>query len=171
MTQTDISKDKNANTKIDVPCGICKRPTKHLILSDVVVQGNAEPETDYQWHNEYQIVQCQGCENISFRKTHSNSEDAHPVGNGDQWEYSTYSDVYPNPEEGRQPVEDINLLPQKLQRIYEETMRALNLGQPVLTGIGIRAIVETVCKDKNAIGSDLSKKINNLVAQGVLTKD
>ncbi len=36
--------------------------------------------------------------------------------------------------------------------------------------MGIRAIVETVCKNKNANGKDLCEKINDLVIQGVLTK-
>jgi len=86
-------------------------------------------------------------------------------------EYSIYEDIFPNPEEGRVSVEDANLLPPNLKRIYDETLKSLNSNQPVLTGIGIRAIVETVCKDKIAVGTDLFCKINGLVAQGVLTKD
>ena len=40
---------------------------------------------------------------------------------------------------------------------------------PVLVGIGLRAIVETVCKEKNASGKDLYAKINDMASQHVLT--
>jgi hypothetical protein len=43
--------------------------------------------------------------------------------------------------------------------------------QEVLCGIGIRAIIETVCKDKSATGGDLYTKINSLIPIGVLTQD
>ena len=37
--------------------------------------------------------------------------------------------------------------------------------------MGIRALVETICKDKQAKGKDLFNKINDLVTIGVLTSD
>lgn len=43
-------------------------------------------------------------------------------------------------------------------------------GLPVLTGIGIRAIVETVCKERGAKGRNLFKKINSLVTLNLITK-
>lgn len=124
----------------------------------------------YQWNNEYQIIQCLGCETVSFRQTHENSEDYYQVG-PDEYEHAVSVDIYPNPEEGRNLIEDDYLLPTNLHRIYSETIKSINNGQDVLTGIGIRAIVETTCKDKNASGKDLYEKINDLVTQGVLTKD
>ena len=47
----------------------------------------------------------------------------------------------------------------------------MNGDQPVLSGIGIRALIETTTKERNANGKDLMEKINDLVTQGVLTKD
>lgn len=173
MSKIEIQKDKNLNKKLDVTCGTCKRSTKHLILTDIELSGTENMGDDYyEWHNEYQIIQCQGCETVSFRKTHTNSEDYSPDGPGpEDWTNTLYVDIYPNPEEGRRTIQDDHLLPSSLQRIYKETLKALNEGQAVLTGIGIRAIVETICKDKKAKGHDLLKKINDLVTQGVLTRD
>jgi hypothetical protein len=163
MVQLEIQIYKNANKKIDVSCGACKRSTKHLILCAVELSGKEDKGENelFRWFNHYQIIQCQGCETISFRKTHSNSED-----------FDLYKiDIYPHPEEGRKSIADDHMLPLNLQRIYNETLQGLNAGHSVLTGIGIRAIVETVCKDKRANGKDLFGKINDLVTQGVLTKD
>ena len=94
-----------------------------------------------------------------LRKTHNNSEDL-----------THFVDIYPNPEDGRDAIDYVHLLPSNLQLIYHETIKSINSGLAVLTGMGIRAIVETVCKDKNANEKDLYEKINGLEKQGVLTK-
>jgi hypothetical protein len=43
-------------------------------------------------------------------------------------------------------------------------------GLPILTGIGIRAIVETVCNDRGATGANLLQKINSLVTLKLITQ-
>ncbi|WP_419600621.1 hypothetical protein, partial [Thiolapillus sp.] len=138
MADIEITKNYRADKKVDVTCRECKRSTKHLILSDVCLKGRGDmgPYGDFMWHDEHQIVQCQGCETISFRKTHNNSEDL-----------THFIDIYPNPEDGRDAIDSDHLLPSNLQLIYNETIKSINFGQAVLTGMGIRAIVETVCKD------------------------
>ncbi|WP_156167987.1 DUF4145 domain-containing protein [Vogesella sp. EB] len=146
------------------------KDTNHDILCDVaesdVVVDNS---TLYlAWDNSYQIVQCCGCESIHFRKTAENSDDV--------WvddDFNSYPDikvdVYPNPNEGRPPVNDDKLLPDHLRHIYLETLAALNSNQRILAGIGIRAIVETVCNIKQVAGRTLADKIDGLVTDGVMT--
>lgn len=171
MATIKITKDGEANTILDVRCRTCKRSTKHKILSDIHLEGRSNTYEDfYGWDDKFQIVQCQGCETLAFRKTHMNSENFRETGPNDFEEVEDI-DIYPNPETVRNPVEDDYILPPKLRRIYHETLAAINSGQPVLAGIGIRAIVETVCENKNTVGDDLSKRINDLVTQGVLTND
>ena len=172
MPEIKIANISEGKPNIDSSCRICKRSTKHAILSGTELSGSTPMgHGDYfQWNNEYQIIQCLGCETVAFRETHENSEDYYQVG-PDDYEHALSVDIYPNPEEGRNLIQDDYLLPIDLQRIYSETIKSINNGLAVLTGIGIRAIVETICKDKNAAGKDLYKKINDLVTQGVLTKD
>jgi len=57
-----------------------------------------------------------------------------------------------------------------ISRIYSETHSALCNKLPILAGIGIRALVETVCKEKVAVGSNLEQKTDDLVGKGVLTQ-
>ncbi|ENB4343872.1 DUF4145 domain-containing protein [Vibrio parahaemolyticus] len=45
----------------------------------------------------------------------------------------------------------------------------MNNESAVLAGIGLRALVETICKDNNAQGRSLYKQIDALVEQSVLT--
>lgn len=175
MVDINITKNVKTESKIDAPCGKCKADTKHLVLTDIELKGR-EVTPDcfiYGWDESYQIIQCLGCESISFKKTHENSEDkVHWEGpDGYESSYRVHTNYYPNPEEGRGAIEDKHLLPVNLQLIYEETLGALNSDYRVLTGIGIRAIVERICKDQEAIGNNLAKKIDSLVTLGVLTRD
>jgi hypothetical protein len=124
----------------------------------------------FAWNVSYQIVQCLGCRTVSFREVSSNSEDYDHDEDGNV-EYRETELLYPSRTEGREAIDDTELLPRDLERIYSEVLSALNNRQPVLAGIGIRAIIETVAKDKSAPGRDLSDRIDGLVTLGVLTKD
>lgn len=174
--KTKLTSDVNTNKKINVTCRNCKNSTNHLILKDVHIDGQygdeyyGEWQTMVDWQKDYQIIQCLGCENITFRNISSNSEDIIQISPYDYEEVITEK-LYPNPENGREALEDSYILPTNLKRIYDETLNTLNSGQAVLSGIGIRAIVETVCKDKNTTSGNLFGKINELVTLGVLTQD
>jgi hypothetical protein len=165
--------DKSAGRKIKVACKECAGDTNHLVLKSVDESGS-EPmgiDLDYQWHVEYQIIQCQGCDTVSFRSVSTNSEDYIQTEPDGDVEHEEYEELYPSRTEGRQVLGDCNLLPNDLERIYRETIAALNNKQPVLAGIGIRAIIETVSKEKKASGANLNEKINDLVTLGVLTTE
>lgn len=168
----ELAINKNQGKKLECACRECNRTTKHEIVTEATLTG-ATGSRDYEiyWATEYQVVRCLGCETLSFRRASSNSEDGYIQIGEDEWIENIHEEIYPSPYEGRQLISDVHLLPEKIQRIYEESLTALNNSQEVLCGIGVRAIVETVCKDKNATGGDLYSKINSLVSQGVLTQD
>ncbi|MDR8394445.1 DUF4145 domain-containing protein [Aliifodinibius sp. S!AR15-10] len=160
--------NKNAGKIIQIGCISCSNETNHEILSSVELEGSEpiEPNFDIWWSQESQILQCKGCDSITFRQISSNSEDTEFNGRPRKHE-----ELFPNRSEGRDPMDDEHLLPSSLHRIYMETISALNNKQPVLAGIGIRAIIETVTKDKDAQGNNLKQKIDGLVDQGSLTED
>lgn len=160
--------NKSIDTVIGVQCDQCGRLTKHLILASVDIDGEDWfGENSIQYWSEYQIIMCQGCETTGFRSLSKNSEDwDHNERN--ELEYNATINLYPN-RNGRPLLKDSYLLPGNVERIYEETVKAINNGQPVLVGIGLRAIVETVCKDKSAPGKNLVEKISGLVSQGALS--
>lgn len=65
--------------------------------------------------------------------------------------------------------DDTFYLPANVRRIYDETLIALPSEAPVLAGIGLTALIETICKEKNATGPNLLAKIDSLVSSGILT--
>lgn len=164
--------NKRQGQIIDCMCRDCHRSTRHEIITEVTANGHWDRGGhEVSWETEYQIVRCRGCEGLSFRRDHSHSEDMGTQIGEDEWEVTNHEELFPSPHSGRQPICDARLLPDKVQIIYTETLVALNGQQEVLCGIGIRAILETVCKNKNAKGSNLFEKIGSLVALGVLTQD
>lgn len=160
--------DKNIGQIVHIGCYRCANVTNHEIVRSVELTGSEpiDPDFDIFWTQRSQILQCKGCDSITFRQISSNSENTEPDGRP-----QVYEELFPDRSEGRDPMQDEHLLPVNLQRIYMETISALNNKQPVLAGIGIRAIIETVTKDKNAPGSNLQEKIDGFVTQGLLTAD
>lgn len=63
------------------------------------------------------------------------------------------------------------MLPEAIQGIYTETILAIENEQDILAGIGIRAIVETICKDRKATGQTLFQQIDALKTQSIVTPD
>lgn len=162
--------NKTQNVEVEVPCQQCVGKTTHKALVTVDVRGS---EGDYRhsfdWSDDYQIVQCLGCKSLSFRIGKTNSEDYYQVGE-DEWEYGLSEKLYPPRLEGRKGLgNDTVYLPANVRPIYDETLIALSVQALILAAIGLRALVEAVCQERKAKGSDLFKKIDSLVEQRVLT--
>ena len=64
MAEIKLTKNSRTDEVVRVTCRECKGTTKHFILTDVKVDGAEEWHAGewYQWVDEYEIVQCQGCE-------------------------------------------------------------------------------------------------------------
>lgn len=132
-----------------LPCSKCDGKTYHKVLLSIDKSGEEYDGAHHvHWDAHYQIVQCQGCKTISFRESNSNSEDYEQTG-PDEYDHVVYEELYPSRVEGRKGLDDdVWYLPSKVQRIYKETLQALNSKSPILAGIGLRALVETVCEEK-----------------------
>ena len=166
--ETKVTKDDGVGEEIEAACAECGEGKTHVIRASIKEYHADEPHPgmSIEWIDEFQVIQCGGCKRYSFRIAQSNSEDFDP----ETGDHPEVVELYPSRVKGRAPVNDHRLLPAALQRIYLETLKALNSDQPVLAGIGIRAIVETVCKDQQAVGKDLQKKIDELVTKHILTR-
>jgi hypothetical protein len=162
---TSLNKSKDEEPR--VTCKRCVHKTRHKVLQDV----ETKFETafgEYTSIDKYQIIQCQGCEEVSFRKVHSDSEDF--IEHEGETFHPETEELYPPRVAGRHELRQAYFLPMKVSQIYNETHAALCNKQPILSGIGIRALVESVCRDNDAEGYYLEQKIDSLVTKGVLTQ-
>lgn len=175
--------DKSVGEILQVNCITCKNTTRHKVLTSVDASGNELLGGDeyIYWDSNYQIIECQGCEDISFRSTHSNSEEYGPDG--------PIKDIllYPSRTDNLRNARDLLNIPFVLERFYFETINCFNSGNLTLCGAGVRALVEGICneqgvkkgeaeitkkggkKEVERVGS-LEGKINGLFEKGILTK-
>jgi len=174
--------NKTKEKKFKVPCIECNRKTKHKVLQSVDYSGCewVAREFTIDWTDNYQIIQCQGCETISFRHRSWFSEDIGWEGDGST--ERLYPKRYPN----SLSTKDFRNTPPQIRRIYRETIDCFNSENFTLCAAGLRAIVEGVCADqgikdgpievekkegskKIVRRDDLQGKISGLCEKGILT--
>lgn len=151
-------------------CRTCSKETVHSIVAAYTEDGSVDLGNGggVDWQRVDQIIQCQGCETVSFRVTSTSSEDVDYGPDGAfQPETVTY---YPARSVGLKPINSY-LLPDKVHDIYQETVLAIENDQSILAGIGLRALIETICKDLSAEGRNLHDKINWLHAKAIVTTE
>ncbi|MCS0335858.1 DUF4145 domain-containing protein [Vibrio diabolicus] len=151
-------------------CKECNGMTLHSIVSSFDENGSEDCGGGHSvdWHCKNQTIQCLGCQTVSFRTVSTFSEDFEFDYEG-VYHPETIK-YYPGRVEGVKSLES-HLLPYTIQQIYKETVLSLENDQFILAGIGIRAIVETICKDLEAEGRDLYSKINTLKDRSIVTQE
>lgn len=173
MSESIINKENNKNKGkfYKLACRNCNAITNHKVLTSVVSNWDLG-EVDVQGRDEFEVVECLGCDWLSFRLASTNSEGNNSYNEETgEMEYETDEKLYPSRIAGRKEIESSYLLPPETLKIYKETHNALCSKLRILAGIGIRALVESVCREKGADGSSLENKIDDLVNKGLLTRE
>lgn len=159
--------DEN-NTTFKTGCKSCQKITNHRVLK----KHTEYPPEEYDYHAkmEYKIIQCLGCDNISFRYEFHDYEDIyHPEYPGDPG-YELTVENYPKFLDSEIGIKETEPIPKIIKEIYLETIESITNENYILAGIGLRAIIEAIVNVENISGKSLNVKINNLVKNGVLSK-
>jgi hypothetical protein len=118
--------------------------------------------------DEFFVVECQGCNEISFlhierqytKRWKLNSVFHHnypEMDFGSLQDYDFLSD------------EEIQELPKTIARLYSEITDAFECDSSILSGIGLRTLVEAICLDQKINGGNLEKKIKGLHDKGLIS--
>ncbi|SMD32754.1 protein of unknown function [Reichenbachiella faecimaris] len=177
--------NKSFDKNYSVLCQTCKVTTKHKVLTSVNEYGKEPMDYGdfYQWNNDYEIIQCLGCETVSFRSDHANSEDYDP----EDGDYYSNELLYPKRTKESLTAQSFFNVPHNLRRIYKETIESYNSDSLTLCGAGVRALVEGLCQEngipdgeveqtkkdgtiKKVRKTNLQAKINGLHEKGKITK-
>ncbi|MBU1230261.1 MAG: DUF4145 domain-containing protein [Proteobacteria bacterium] len=168
---------KKLGDEIRIHCPHCENDTYHKIMAHVrcierqnyydepyegLEPGGGDSVNSVDFCEDFYTIQCGGCRKVSVYLTQVFSED-------DGWMGTKLFPIEPTPS--RQLFDSEGVLPPKVARIYNEAVKALDSQLPVLAGVGIRAVLETVCKECDAKGRDLEKRIDAMVEKGLITKD
>jgi len=151
--------------KVKALCASCKKVTNHTILAEHETSGD-NYDGDIRWWRTCQIIQCLGCDDISFQDASTCTEDFDPQ-TGQPIESV---DLYPSRTEGREPMSSYEEFPGRTKRVYLETLKALNNQTPILAAIGLRALIESICLEQKTKAKNLAKGIDELADMGLLSK-
>jgi len=153
------------STKVKALCTSCKKATNHFILASYDKSG-VEREYDISWWETYQVIQCLGCDEISFRTAFACTEDFDPQTG----ELEETISLFPDRTSGREPMLGCDRFPNKVKRMYLETMKAFNAKTPLLAAIGLRALIEAICLAQETKSKNLAKRIDELANMGFLSE-
>ena len=189
--RTVYKENSSKNQRIKCYCNHCKLEINHTVLSDIKENGSEVidsgfngrlkyEESTIDWVNDYQIIQCLGCEQISFREQN--------------W-FSEYQDfdsdgisvkLFPESFKNKKDKLEFENIPEIIENLYNEAIDVFNSNSLILCAAGLRAIVEGICinqKIKNGNVSimehgnavikrkrTLEGKINGLFEKEILTQ-
>lgn len=144
-------------------CRFCRHETNHEILWSEVRHYSDE---DISQALASRLMKCRGCDDVTLEQSSSSDQDYDRYGNPE-----VSIQHYPP----RVPAVDFldydrsQYLPYSVTQLYEEVTSAFSAGAFTLTAIGVRALVEAVCKAEGASGKDLERRIDSLTTTGIVS--
>ncbi|MEE2945252.1 MAG: DUF4145 domain-containing protein [Pseudomonadota bacterium] len=155
-------------------CPECQKQVNCKVLHQHKVSW-AHPDADIQGLDVYEILCCQGCDEVFFCKESSNSEDLVDVQVGfDEWEADYYvsSTYWPSTPKYVNNAFTLDSLARKnfeLSEMLKDSIRAANEDMPVLAAIGIRTCFDILSVDMGAAPNDsFADKLETLRKEGFI---
>lgn len=149
-------------------CPRCYQNTNHKSLFKEHICSRSYD--DFQWSEDYEIIKCDGCDNIQYRTTYSDETMTAYNPDGDyEVDYSDYK-YYPKNLKEHKILKNIYHIPDRIRIVYIETIEAMKNNCYLLSGVGLRAIIEAICIEQNIAGRNLELKINNLSKNKLITE-
>jgi hypothetical protein len=149
-------------------CRTCRGLRKHEVLFLKNTKGQDE-DGYLMWNEDFFVIECSGCETISFVQEYGDSDMYGTNEEGDRNEYYTEEKIFPLYLESGVELTYKYLLPPTIKKIYDETIDALKSKCYILSAGGFRAIIEALCNHLKIKKSDLSTRIDLLHEEGHLT--
>lgn len=162
-----VAADEAGLRQVSAACPNCGGPTRQDVVASVE-RWETDADHEIQVWEDWDTVRCRGCLGVSYRYAYRCTEEEEWDPHAQQSRLAERVSSFPEPHRSRPPLRNHQQLPPRVGRIYLETLKAVADDSRVLAGIGIRAIVESVCKEKAVSGSNLEQRIDGLVAAGLL---
>lgn len=149
-------------------CRTCKGRRNHKSLFKKRNTGGFDDDLPFHWIEEFEVIECLGCETVSFLKTYGNSEMIEQDENGD-FEYYFDKQIFPLYLDSFDSLRYTYYLPANIRQIYEEAVAAFKIEAYILTAGGLRAIIEALCNHLEIKQGNLSNRIDLLYKKSFLT--
>jgi len=152
--------------KIKNYCSLCCRTTNQQVLYSKKIDSE---DHNYNETTYYAVIECAGCDYISYRTENVDHEHIMPDENGNWFPLITI-EIFPKAIKNHKRVINRYNLPDKIGIVYIEAVKAFASECYLLTGVAFRAVIEAICLDKGIKGRDLDSKITNLVKAKLITE-
>ncbi len=155
------------NMKEKYFCRNCKGLRNHKELFKKELRGSDDNDF-FMWIENYCVIECLGCENISFLKVYGDTD---MVDYDEEGKPDYYFDkmIFPFYLKKSNELEYQNYIPENIRTIYIETITAFKADLSILTAGGLRAIIEALCNHLKIKNDNLSIRIDLLNKKGHLT--
>lgn len=148
-------------------CRTCKGLRNHKEIHQEKTRGG-DNDDYFQWIRNFSIIQCIGCETISFLEIYGDTEMIEHNEDGVP-DYYFEKSIYPSFLEKSDELENQHYIPESIRIIYKETISAFKANSYILTAGGLRAIIEAICNHLKIKKGNLADRIDLLHNKGHLT--
>lgn len=148
-------------------CRTCKGLRNHKEIHQEKTKGG-DDDGYFQWIRNFSIIQCLGCETISFLEIYGDTEMIEHNEDGEP-DYYFDKSIYPSYLEKSDELENQNFIPDSIRIIYQETISTFKANSHILTAGGLRAIIEAICNHLKIKKGNLADRIDLLHSKGHLT--
>lgn len=147
-SESKVVENETKDKIVSVQCIECKRTTRHRVIVSIDKSGSEYDdgeEWSIDWSDRHQVIECQGCETVSFRHLSwfSEAEDYDCDG--------TTERIYPLRNKDAISARPYHNVPSNLRRIYTELIDCFNNDSPTLCAAGLRALVEGICAQQGIV--------------------
>lgn len=152
--ETQYKIEQNLPELLSIYCNHCRTITTHRTIVRATTHCVDGSEDDpIFFTSQHRIVECAGCHSVRF--VEHTTEDGFPDDYG--CPDKLHCHIYPISEEGALTESRLYelqwSLPNNVKKIYFETVAAIKNKLFILAGIGLRTILDTVCREKG-IGAE-----------------
>ncbi len=147
-TESKVVENGTKDKIVSIHCIECKRATRHRVTVSLDKSGsetNKEEGWSVDWSDRYQVIECQGCETVSFRHQSWFSEAQDFDDDG------TTERIYPLRNKDAVSARPYHNVPSNLRRIYTELIDCFNNDSTTLCAAGLRALVEGICAQQGIL--------------------
>ena len=144
------------NKSVKCYCNTCDKVMNQKIIKSIkIVWEENVIKYGVDGSSDYQIIECVGCDQLSFREEKYFSEDRDYDCDG------TKVIQYPTPTIHHRKEYDFDDLPYNLETIYAEAIKCFNNNQYILCATGIRSILDGICNERKIKNGLVEKKDRN----------
>jgi hypothetical protein len=145
-------------------CHQCGKQTNQIVVAQEQV--DFTEDAGYVNGENHIFAKCAGCDAYTYAVENWSEDDWDSFSGVNHSAWKTY----PRSESQRKPIEGLDELPAKVKLVYKEVVAAVDAQLHVLAGIGLRALIEAICRDQEITGGNLETLIDGLATSGVLSK-